>query len=48
MRLHALWHVRAGGACRPSGRQAAAVAANVLDRNFQAPAPNRKWIADFT
>jgi putative transposase len=29
-------------------RQAAAVAANVLDRRFQAPAPNRKWIADFT
>ena len=29
-------------------RKAAAVAANVLDRNFQAPAPNRKWIADFT
>jgi putative transposase len=29
-------------------RPAAAVAANVLDRRFQAPAPNRKWIADFT
>src|ERR1019366_2465504 len=29
-------------------RQAAAVAPNVLDRSFQAPAPNRKWIADFT
>jgi putative transposase len=29
-------------------RQATAVAANVLDRSFQAPAPNRKWIADFT
>jgi putative transposase len=29
-------------------RAAAAVAANVLDRSFQAPAPNRKWIADFT
>ena len=26
----------------------AAVAANVLDRGFQASAPNRKWIADFT
>jgi putative transposase len=24
------------------------VAPNVLDRAFQAPAPNRKWIADFT
>ena len=29
-------------------RQATAIAANVLDRSFQAPAPNRKWIADFT
>ena len=29
-------------------RQVAAVAANVLDRSFEAPAPNRKWIADFT
>ena len=29
-------------------RQVAAVAANVLDRSFQAAAPNRKWIADFT
>jgi len=29
-------------------RQAAAVAANVLDRAFAAPAPNRRWIADFT
>jgi putative transposase len=29
-------------------RQSCAVAANVLDRGFQAPAPNRKWIADFT
>jgi putative transposase len=29
-------------------RQAAAVAPNVLDRGFAAPAPNRKWIADFT
>jgi putative transposase len=29
-------------------RQATAVAANMLDRRFQAPAPNRKWIADFT
>jgi putative transposase len=25
-----------------------AVAANVLDRSFEAAAPNRKWIADFT
>jgi len=29
-------------------RPDAAVAANVLDRAFKAPAPNRKWIADFT
>jgi len=29
-------------------RQAGSVAPNVLDRGFQAPAPNRKWIADFT
>ena len=29
-------------------RQVAAVAANVLDRSFEAAAPNRKWIADFT
>jgi putative transposase len=29
-------------------RQANAVASNVLDRAFAAPAPNRKWIADFT
>ncbi len=26
----------------------AAIAPNVLDRQFHAPAPNRKWIADFT
>ncbi|WP_295852193.1 IS3 family transposase [Tardiphaga sp.] len=29
-------------------RQANAVAANVLDRAFEAATPNRKWIADFT
>src|SRR3979490_2090992 len=29
-------------------RHASAVAPNVLDRSFEAPAPNRKWIADFT
>jgi transposase InsO family protein len=28
-------------------RQATAVAVNVLDRSFEAAAPNRKWIADF-
>ena len=32
----------------PGERQVAAVAPNVLDRSFEAPAPNRKWIADFT
>jgi putative transposase len=29
-------------------RITSAVAPNVLDRQFHAPAPNRKWIADFT
>jgi putative transposase len=29
-------------------RQVGAIAANVLDRSFEATAPNRKWIADFT
>jgi transposase InsO family protein len=29
-------------------RRAAAVAPNVLDRSFAAPAPNRRWIVDFT
>jgi putative transposase len=29
-------------------RQTTSVAANVLDRSFEAGAPNRKWIADFT
>jgi putative transposase len=29
-------------------RQSSAVAPNVLDRGFEASAPNRKWIADFT
>jgi len=29
-------------------RQTAAVAPNVLNRSFDALAPNRKWIADFT
>ena len=32
----------------PGERQATAVAPNVLDWAFEAPAPNRKWIADFT
>jgi putative transposase len=29
-------------------RSACAIAANVLDRAFDAAAPNRKWVADFT
>ena len=29
-------------------RPTAALSANVLDRRFEAPAPNRKWVADFT
>ena len=29
-------------------RPTAALSANVLDRSFEAPAPNRKWVADFT
>src|SRR4051794_20620338 len=29
-------------------RQVAAVVPSVLDRSFEAPAPNRKWITDFT
>ncbi len=32
----------------PGERQAGAIASNMLDRSFEAPAPNRKWIADFT
>ena len=32
----------------PGERQASTVAPNVLDRAFEASAPNRKWIADFT
>ena len=38
----------ASPAARSGERQIAAVAPNVLDRTFEAPAPNRKWIADFT
>ena len=29
-------------------RPECAIAANVLDRDFEAPAPNQKWVADFT
>jgi putative transposase len=34
--------------CDSGERQASAVAPNVLERSFSAPAPNRRWIADFT
>ena len=50
MRLHAL-RARPRRRRLPSDvgeRQPTAVATNVLDRSFEAPAPNRKWIADFT
>ena len=30
------------------GRSAAGLSANLLDRRFATPAPNRKWVADFT
>ena len=30
------------------GRRAGELAGNVLDRNFDAPAPNQEWAADFT
>jgi transposase InsO family protein len=29
-------------------RDAGAMASNLLDRQFQAQAPNQKWVADFT
>jgi len=50
MRLQAL-KARPRRRCLPPDlgeRQATAVAPNVLDRTFDASAPNRKWIADFT
>ena len=31
-----------------SGERQAGAVANVLERSFTAPAPNRRWIADFT
>ena len=30
------------------GERQASACANVLDRTFEAAAPNRKWVADFT
>src|SRR5262245_16094970 len=50
MRLHGL-RARPRRRRRPPDlgeRQASAVAPNRLDRSFQAPAPNHKWIADLT
>src|SRR5437763_14588971 len=50
MRLQAL-KARPRRRCLPPDlgeRQATAVAPNVLERTFDASAPNRKWIADFT
>jgi putative transposase len=50
MRLQAL-RARPRRRCLPPDlgeRPAHAIAPNVLDRNFEAVAPNRKWIADFT
>jgi transposase InsO family protein len=38
----------ASAAARSGRAASSAVAPNVLDRSFEAPAPNRKWIADFT
>src|SRR5271165_1898421 len=40
-----VWVVDLGTALAVHG---AGPAANVLNRTFEAPAPNRKWIADFT
>jgi putative transposase len=50
MRLHGL-RARPRRRRLPSDlgeRRVSAVAPNRLDRSFEAPAPNRKWIADFT
>ena len=50
MRSGPSMHVRAGVACRPIrvSCRSCAVAPNVLDRSFEATAPNHKWVADFT
>ena len=48
MRLQALRARPRGRRLPPDvGEPAGAVAANLLDRSFEANAPNRKWIADF-
>ncbi|TAK48736.1 MAG: hypothetical protein EPO23_06610 [Xanthobacteraceae bacterium] len=41
------WRGRSHGPHHCWQRKVAAVAPNVLDRSFEASAPNRKWIADF-
>ncbi len=40
--------VPGAGACPRTAASAARCADNVLDRQFQADAPNQKWVADFT
>ena len=50
MRLNA-WRARPRRRRKPSDTGIQAVtglASNVLDRQFEAPAPNQKWVADFT
>jgi putative transposase len=55
LRVVAPWHRSsvsiASGCARPPDigeRSRNAISPNVLDRTFEAPAPNRKWVADFT
>ena len=50
MRQQALKQGPDGGAYRPTlgERSTSAISPNVLDRTFQAPSANRKWVADFT
>jgi putative transposase len=49
MRLQALRaRPRRRGLPPDRGERSADAAANLLDRQFAAPAPNRKWVADFT
>ena len=50
MRLQAL-RARPRRRCLPPDtgeRSTNAISPNVLDRTFEAPSPNRKWVADFT
>jgi len=48
IRQNRLKHGPASVGCRLGEWQGAAVAPNVLDHAFVAPAPNRRWSADFT